>query len=86
MPIIGAVLLMADPPEERLLQRLEADPRVTLGERFGCRLPIVLESDDKRADRSFWDALQAQPSILHIEFAFAEFSDLTIPAPARTAT
>lgn len=86
MPIIGAVLLLPEPLDEPLLQRLRTDPRVTLGDPIGPRVPIVLDSIDKRADRTFWEALQADPTILHIEFAFAEFSDLTTPATARTAT
>lgn len=78
MPVVGIVAVLSSRAEERetALCALQADPRVTLGEAHGDRLPLVLETRDRAEDASAWRALQAVPGVWALEVVFAEFSDV----------
>ena len=78
MPIFGFVLtLTAASGTSRALEALAREPGVTLGAPNGSRLPVVLELEahaDPEARVAGWLAL---PDVLHVDYAFADFDDLS---------
>jgi len=87
MPVLGAVLTLSDEPALRdaIVDTLGADVRVTLGDATGNRLPVVLETDSRGEDKACWEAVTRLPGVMHVELAFADFSDLHEPAQADGA-
>jgi hypothetical protein len=81
MPILGAVVTLVDDPAlaAAAVASLTSDPRITVGERDGALLPVVLDTRSREEERSYWRALQATPGVLDVRLAFADFSDLTEP-------
>lgn len=89
MPVLGAVVTLSRSPEERTrcLEGLATLPHLTLGELAGDRLPVVLDTPDRVADRAAWKGLEKHPGVVHAELVFADFSDLHAPeAPCSAAT
>ena len=80
MAVSGIVVTLASEPglAEQALASLLADPRLTLGERFGLRLAAVAETDSPRADRDLWDELHAMPGVVHVDVTFVALDQ---PAP-----
>ena len=83
MPILSAVLTLQPDPALRAatLSWLHAHPDVTVGEAFGERLPIVLDTPDRDRDRQLWQALERLPGVAHLAVVSAHFSDLVLEAP-----
>lgn len=84
MPVIGAVLYLDEDPayHEGVLRLLEHDPRVTLGQEHGQRLPVVLESESRNEEKSLWNEIQALPGITFCSVVYADFSDLNLEETA----
>ncbi|MBL8761239.1 MAG: hypothetical protein JNL50_08045 [Phycisphaerae bacterium] len=80
MAVSGIVVTLASDPglAEQAMAALSADPRLTLGERFGLRLAAVAETDSPRADRDLWDQLHAIPGVVHVDVTFVALDQ---PAP-----
>lgn len=78
MPITAAVLHV-DPDRPGLARELGADRRITVGLQFGDRLPVVVDTAGRAADRAVWRSLEEHPAVRHIDLVFSDFSDLTNP-------
>lgn len=78
MPVLGAVAHISPEPGLRLkaLAALAATPGLTFGELQDDRVPLVIEALDRRDGDLRWEALGAMPGVLHLELAYADFSDL----------
>ncbi|MCK6503553.1 hypothetical protein L6R53_09170 [Myxococcota bacterium] len=81
MPVLGAVAHISPAPGLRLqaLAALAATPGLTFGELAQDRLPLVLEVADRADGDRRWQALAGTPGVLHLELAYADFSDLVEP-------
>lgn len=84
MPILAAVVHLDPHADHRLgaLAAIAALPGLTIGERFGDRLPVVLDTPTRAADREAWETLGALPGVTHVDLVSVEFSDLLPHAPA----
>ena len=81
MPVFGFVLtLAADPGSASALEALADEPGVTLGERAGARLPVVVELDPQAHPEARVEGWLALPGVLHVDYAFADFDDLVSDA------
>ena len=76
MPIVSAVLHI-DPTRD--LGQLLDDPRIDRGPSIGTRHPVVATTDSRLEDKALWRAIERHPAVLHVELAFADFSDLFEP-------
>ncbi len=78
MPIIGAVLNLAEDPQLRssVIEFLANDQRFSLGELQLQGLPVVIECGSRSEEMAIWDDLQAQSGILFCSIAYADFSDI----------
>lgn len=81
MPVLAAVAHLRTEPELRLraLAGLSSLPGLTLGGLAGDRLPVVLCTDSRDADRSLWRAVQDTAGVAHVELVSADFSDIVQP-------
>jgi len=70
MPVSSLLLTITPEAEPALRDALGADPRTTLGDRVGCRLPIALDTPDREADRDAWDWLRALPGVRWIDLVW----------------
>lgn len=72
MAISGLVVTLADDETAAAgaLAALGADPRLTLGERFGRRLAIVADTPSVHADRALWDELRGTPGVTYVDVTF----------------
>ncbi len=52
---------------------LARDPRFSIGERSGRRLPLALETPDQREATECWRWLQAHPGVSSVELLFVHF-------------
>ncbi len=88
MPVLSAVLTISNQPAARtaVLDQLAATPGVTVGEiADDVRVPVVLDTDTRAADKALWTQVSTLPGVLHVELVFADFSDLDTgePPPPR---
>ncbi len=76
MAISGLVLtLSADAAADVALSTLAADPRFTLGDRIGRRIPVVAETRGPHADHDLWDELGSTPGITHVDVTFVHLDN-----------
>lgn len=75
MSISGLVLTLEnDPPlAESAIRVLSQDPRITLGDRAGERLAIVVETGSRFEDEEVYAALKSTPGVRFVDVAFVEF-------------
>lgn len=91
MPILGAVLTLRGGPEDwaETSRALAQDPALTLGQPTGPRLPVVLDTPDRAADRAAWRRVSHHPGVAHADLISADFSDLidsdTLEGPCNAA-
>ena len=75
MPISGLVITLDS--DESAAQRVSDDIRARssfeLGERQSHRLPAVLETPDRAADKREWEWLNALPGVMHVDVVFIHF-------------
>ena len=82
MSVSGLVVTLED-DEARAAEahaRIERDPRLTVGERVGRRVPVVAQTESPEEDRTLWDALRAMAGIAHVDVTFVAFDE---PRPSR---
>jgi hypothetical protein len=77
MPVVGAVLHL-EFENSLVLGAITTEPRILVGELTGNRLPIVTTTSSSYEDKEIWKVIKDLPGVLHIEIAFADFSDLTL--------
>lgn len=77
MPISGLVITLGDDEAacEAAMKALSVNTFITLGNREGYRLPIVVETPDSEVDRDVWDWLQALPGVRFVDVACVHFTD-----------
>lgn len=83
MAISGLVITL-EPSEaiaETALRSLRGDPRLSLGQRAGWRIPLVAETDSAAADADLWADLLATPGVRSVDVTFVSFD----PPPAAGA-
>ena len=73
MPVHGAVLTLAPNADVAVLAPVR---HLTLGEPTGQRIPVMVDTPDRAADRTVWRHLERLPGVAHIELVFTDFSDL----------
>ena len=75
MPVSGLVVSLSQEPQLRAeaLDAISREAKITLGEREGNRLAIVLDTDSSQEDRHIWDWLHSLPGIALLEVAFVGF-------------
>ncbi len=78
MPVTGLVAhLTADPRAwPRAIERLAADPRVTLGPQEGAKLALVTETERADEDAELFTELARIEGVLSIFVVFHDFSDV----------
>lgn len=75
MTISALVLTLDQQTIEPTLARLNADPRLELGERRGVRLPVVAETIDCRAGRRLFEQLRDIPGVDFVDVVMVDFSE-----------
>ena len=78
MPVSALVVTLSPIPgeSEQALQTLREDPRLTLGERQGTRLPVVVETQTTReSTRLVREELLAIEGIVFVDVVMVDFSD-----------
>lgn len=78
MPVTGLVAHLTDDAREqaRTLERLAADPRVTLGPREGPKLALVTETERAEEDAELFGELSRIDGVLQLFVVFHDFSDV----------
>ncbi len=82
MAISGLVVTLAEDDDAAgsAVSKLGADPRLTLGERFGRRLAVVADTPSVHEDRALWDELRGTPGVTYVDVTFVHLD--TDPAPS----
>lgn len=57
-------------------EALSKIPCIELGQRHGCKIPIVLEAEDESDSREWFHRIAQFPGVLKVEVAFVSFEDL----------
>ncbi len=71
MAVSGLVVTLSDDAAaDAALSRWAADPRITLGERFGRRIAVVADTPSVNDDHSLFDELRSTSGITHVDVAF----------------
>jgi len=71
MSISGLVVTVSDDgAAAAALSMLAADPRITLGERFGRRVAVVVQTPSADSDRLLWEQLRDTPGITHVDVTY----------------
>lgn len=80
MAISGLVVTLSDDgAATAALSMLSADPRLTLGGRFGRRVAVVADTPNVESDRVLWDQLRCTPGITHVDVSYVHL-DTDVPA------
>lgn len=88
MPVSGLVLTLSPDLDMRstAIERIVADPRVTLGKPLGGSLPAVTATDTMEDHEALWNELLSIEGVLMIRLAYHDFSDIEefdTPRPPR---
>ena len=77
MPISGLVITFDAPVNEQrdTIESLRAIPEIELGDASGCKLAIVVDSDNKRRDQAIWDVVRGLPGVTDLSVAMVVFDD-----------
>ena len=57
------------------IEALRSDPAIQLGERFGCRLPLILDTQGSEAAQLKTDLLLSIPGVVHVDVTFVHFEE-----------
>ena len=82
MPVSGLVLTLKNDGagSSAVLAELRAHGSITLGDRAGHRLPIVVDTPGSDEDRAVWEWLHTLPGIAFVELVCADMSADAGPA------
>ncbi|MEQ1826744.1 MAG: hypothetical protein ABL921_12395 [Pirellula sp.] len=72
---ISSVVITTNSVERNIERVIESIPAFTLGERFGMRLPIVIETIDGPTSRYWHEWLLALPGVSQVDVVFVSFDD-----------
>ena len=84
MPVSGLVATLAAentqagrtmPTHADVIDQIKQHPRFQVGELQDNRLPIVIDTPDKHADKDCWAWLNNLPGVHHVDVAFIHFED-----------
>jgi hypothetical protein len=77
MTVSGLVLTIVGDASQRaaVLERLRADPRLTLGPPVADRWPLAAETDDLRAGEALVRTLEAVPGVARVDVVSVDFSE-----------
>lgn len=65
-----------DPAARRTtLAELDGDPRATVGDSFGRRQAVVVETINLREGRAIFEQIRDMPGVAHLELACVYFED-----------
>jgi nitrate reductase NapAB chaperone NapD len=62
-------------PNHPVILALQAVTAFTLGEPYGCRLPVVAESPDGSTARYWHEWVEQLPGVVQVEVAFVSFDE-----------
>lgn len=70
MSVSGLVLTFRDDAAvERGMAAISADPRLTVGDRFACKVAVVAETPSVKDDLDLVDELRRTPGVVHVDVA-----------------
>ncbi|MEZ6189850.1 MAG: hypothetical protein R3C45_00990 [Phycisphaerales bacterium] len=84
MPVSGLVVTLAAEKNRAgqtastrnaVIQQLRRHPQIQVGELQDNRLPVVIDTPDKHADKDCWAWLNSLPGVNHVDVAFIHFED-----------
>jgi hypothetical protein len=80
MPVSALVVTLPQDPAVRsaLLAKLQADPRICLGESTALRLAVVAETQDPREDEALFEELAGFDGVV-LDLVSYDFSDVQAP-------
>jgi nitrate reductase NapAB chaperone NapD len=79
MPVSGLILNLVPHDLRRcskVMEILDADSRITVGDQVGGCLPIVTETSTMDEHEALWKELAALEGVLQVRMAFHDFSDV----------
>jgi hypothetical protein len=76
MPISGLVITLESLESHApLLERLEADPRISVGPQQGHRLPVVTDTAGSEEGEELVRELSSVPGVCFVDVVTIDFSD-----------
>ncbi len=77
VPISGLVVTFRSSVTEHseAVEALRCIPEIDIGEAFGSKLAIVVDSKTKRRDQEIWDMVQQLPGIVDLAVAMVAFDE-----------
>jgi len=77
MPVLGAVATLSKDPglSATAVELLSSYPELELGLLRGSRLPLVIDTPHRAADKAVWQRIRRSPGVLDLAVVFADFSD-----------
>lgn len=63
------------PSHAAVIERIQQHPRFQVGTLEDNRLPVVIDTPDKQADKDCWAWLNSLPGVHHVDVAFIHFED-----------
>ncbi len=78
MPVHGVVVTLSgvEGQREGAMAALGAEPRATLGQAVGAKLPLVLETSGVEEEEALWGWLKALPGVVFYDVVYVDFSDV----------
>ena len=77
MAVTALVLTLSDDETERnaALLELARDPGVTVGDPFGARFPVVVDTESSREDKKCFQRIEALEGVHLIELVSVDYDD-----------
>ncbi len=77
MPVSGLILTLSTDKDVviKLLEWMDADDCVEIGQRVGNRLAIVLDTTSKDADKLYWERLQNDDGVVFVDVSCVYFDE-----------
>jgi nitrate reductase NapAB chaperone NapD len=77
MPISGLVVTLSPQSgeHESVVQQIRNHRHLQAGPRQDLRLPVVVDTPDREADKACWQWLNSLPGVHQVDVAFIHFED-----------
>jgi hypothetical protein len=75
MPISSLVLTLEPPLKPSVFEALAADPRISVGEAHGLRLPVVTETHSLSEGEALALELGALPGVEFVDVVMVDFAE-----------